>query len=628
MSAPLAKPETRDFLKDVTKDLIAFKPPPGLPSLDEVKNSVKLQNDEQLINILFVRHGLSCSNLAAEIATGSKYLKYHTLYRDPPLASAGITESKEIGRDTKEKLKEKGYAIDIVGSSGLLRAIQTAHYMFDPNEVNVLPFISESYNVPTDTPMPVQQQKKIIEFKIPNYWETNDLEKSDYEKFKKWLGLNLQNMLPTDKATPITIAIVSHGHFMRTHITNTPTDKMSNNDSFMIWFKFNRTNKQLAPISIRNDKFVRVRKTASKIRKQQFCSESCTPINDANLTNPIVKKFLNAMMSCPVYDNKDVRTFDYDSRVGEIKLTFTNKINGKYETKNIQLAERLEDSDKLPEASDIYFDDFDESLDASDIDFGDLSDDLEASEMFGGSKTEQEIKDQILKNLEKEWNDASQWKKRVLIKSAIKALTKSKPFKEVLQEDKNNMEKLYEESPKPSDEILKKNTNNLKIEKSSEEIVQKINAQMKKLNETLLKDPVIQKAVSAEHAPQTFQTPQTLQTQPEINVPTPALQIPHDRQSLDYVVLRGELEKIRADLEAAQNPTKIGEWWEECNALLNIEEPYKMELKKIKDELKIVKAENEELKKKKSISEAKITVVGGSNDDDVFELSGDEFSED
>jgi broad specificity phosphatase PhoE len=100
------------------------------------------------IKILFIRHGFSCAN-ARQYHQGKDRWgpagwlarKGKALMNDPQLTNYGIMN---IETAAQPFLEEQKVQPDIVLSSTLLRAIQTAHFLFPKEKVYVAPYIRES----------------------------------------------------------------------------------------------------------------------------------------------------------------------------------------------------------------------------------------------------------------------------------------------------------------------------------------------------------------------------------------------------------------------------------------------------------------------------------------------------
>jgi chromosome segregation ATPase/broad specificity phosphatase PhoE len=320
-----------------------------LVPLQEIQQ--RLSPNQQLINILFVRHGFSCSNLVKTIDYAEK-VKLHTLYKDTPLTDQGITESKEKGKLIIKKLKSKGYNIDGIASSGLLRAIQTAHYMFglnsdsvDPN-IKVMPFIAETFNTPSDTPMDKKSQQEFLKESdnsddeaapSPIYLSDDNLGDSNYKEFMKWLEGNLTgNQIVNLDGNPKTLAIVSHNHFLRNQVSKIPEKPMNNNDAFMLHFVYDKVNNKLRPLTPIT--VYRVRETPRK-KRSDFCSHKCTPIKTNTL--PLVKQLIEKAIWCPKYKGRDVSSYKYEPATSTLTLKYLKTGAGESNVETIGLTGKV-----------------------------------------------------------------------------------------------------------------------------------------------------------------------------------------------------------------------------------------------------------------------------------------------
>ena len=107
-----------------------------------------------IITVFLIRHGLSCCNILHHDQI--KYLAYANTFRqDPYLTEIGKKQSTRGSKYIENKLPP----IDIVLSSPLIRAIETALYMFPENEIDVTPYICESNKSLENRPLSVKKQK-------------------------------------------------------------------------------------------------------------------------------------------------------------------------------------------------------------------------------------------------------------------------------------------------------------------------------------------------------------------------------------------------------------------------------------------------------------------------------------
>ena len=64
------------------------------------------------------------------VAADGDLVRLHDIYRDPSLTTCSIHQSRRAGAALRSFLREQGIKLDLVGSSTLLRAAQTAYHMF------------------------------------------------------------------------------------------------------------------------------------------------------------------------------------------------------------------------------------------------------------------------------------------------------------------------------------------------------------------------------------------------------------------------------------------------------------------------------------------------------------------
>lgn len=212
------------------------------------------------VKIVFIRHGFSCANEAQyhRGIMGRISKSWQSKYMDPPLTNYAISDAI-LARDIR---KELGFGIPtIVFSSVLMRAQQTAYYLFPKNEIWIAPFISETNAGPApnydnqamkpydqqismkklndtyrgyakkhDLSIPQKfQSKRFVYNMVPDKKKSkhplivpwNDAKIPDYNKFMKWLEKFLENMikkLNPPSNTPILVAVVGHSKFMMKHI--------------------------------------------------------------------------------------------------------------------------------------------------------------------------------------------------------------------------------------------------------------------------------------------------------------------------------------------------------------------------------------------------------------------------
>ena len=129
---------------------VAPPSPQVAPQVAPLATSPPLEFD-----LILVRHGISCGNLAKK---KGQLLLQHS-YTDPELTTWGRAKAKALGPYLKAALE---WPV-VVGSSNLLRAQQTAFLMLEPEEVLIVPYISEKGAGEDNRAFSKQGQKTILE---------------------------------------------------------------------------------------------------------------------------------------------------------------------------------------------------------------------------------------------------------------------------------------------------------------------------------------------------------------------------------------------------------------------------------------------------------------------------------
>lgn len=214
------------------------------------------------VNLYHVRHGLSCANTQRH---GLDIIRY----RDPHLTQYGINKSIERGAEVINTLGDT--KIDFIGSSILLRAIETAFLMFLPlkKKIHVLPYLREESGggklERTNTPYPLEQQKQRLFDKLGSmlgdlqenvdfdtfmpYYTGRDRDSSDYATFlENTLPAIIQYVLARNNRNnrnnnTLNIFIVGHSHFFKKHADCKEGDNtLKNNEVYLKRFTYNREN--------------------------------------------------------------------------------------------------------------------------------------------------------------------------------------------------------------------------------------------------------------------------------------------------------------------------------------------------------------------------------------------------
>lgn len=208
-----------------------------------------------VVNLYWIRHAYSCANILKKRGLIAKSLK-SVVTIDPALTDIGVEQAKKLNdvfNSNTLKISEK---FDIVLSSNLRRAMETAMYAFsdiknsndEPISIYVVPHISEARNPlasslnidKENAPLPVSELKKTydvmksegtdfntnVKFELIQELDPDSKLKPDYEKFIKNVLPKVLDLLP--EKTEYNIAIVSHSHFITQHILATENQKKTN----------------------------------------------------------------------------------------------------------------------------------------------------------------------------------------------------------------------------------------------------------------------------------------------------------------------------------------------------------------------------------------------------------------
>lgn len=154
--------------------------------------------------IYYIRHGFSCANLFHNKKLKiSKITSQIKKQKDTPLSNLGIRQSKML----RQKIN-----VDFVFCSPLLRAIQTAFYIFPYKHIIICPYLIEKQNEFGDKLMKHEKKLKILKSNYYNvdytFLKHKDINKSSLKMFEKFIG-NL--------AKQYNIGVVTHGMLLKSH---------------------------------------------------------------------------------------------------------------------------------------------------------------------------------------------------------------------------------------------------------------------------------------------------------------------------------------------------------------------------------------------------------------------------
>lgn len=209
------------------------------------------------VKILFIRHGFSCANMKKYL--GGYFGKFKQGFtRDPVLTAKGVNDAERVSKEFAK------FQPDIVMSSMLTRAIETALYLFPNKTVYVAPFIREKGNIfdssnrPSDPDIAKKKIAKNYQFvhatkKVPyvnvdysfvtgskkqilrkrndpESWKNCQVpwsmaEQINYGAFLNWLACAWSHMLSVSQSARVKstkelrIAVVGHGRYIRKYVT-------------------------------------------------------------------------------------------------------------------------------------------------------------------------------------------------------------------------------------------------------------------------------------------------------------------------------------------------------------------------------------------------------------------------
>jgi len=260
------------------------------------------------INFLFMRHANSCQNLVGNVINDNKARnELMKEYRDPTLSDMGKQDSIKTGI----KLKENISKFDIVGTSTMIRTIETAYFtnsgMGNPfKEIYVFPYLreilSETINI-DDPEENIKANEEILKnevhsikrldaqedyFKIQGideyinyiYIRDNILrnQPGNIDTFINWFCKNvIYNYI--NKRPFLNILIITHAHVIR-QFSNEEIQP-NNNMGFILRVNCERKNDDVEIIYDKNDIIevdLDINRTELKCPMER-CSNVCNYIN-------------------------------------------------------------------------------------------------------------------------------------------------------------------------------------------------------------------------------------------------------------------------------------------------------------------------------------------------------------
>lgn len=186
------------------------------------------------VNIFYIRHAYSCSNIMKHRNEDKSFQ-----VPDPLLTNIGVTNSKS------SMVKDHIKGIDMVISSTLMRAMETAYFMFPyVNRIHIYPFISEIGSSPSNTPL--DEQNKYLDPKLVRKLNRNEVShildrETNIDKFLNILGKSMHKYIDKNKKK-INIVVVTHSGFIKRNIksgtVNEEIHKVRNNSVYLQRYDF------------------------------------------------------------------------------------------------------------------------------------------------------------------------------------------------------------------------------------------------------------------------------------------------------------------------------------------------------------------------------------------------------
>lgn len=240
----------------------------------------KQQNKDLKINFIFLRHGIACHNINKIIDSNKSSPEIQNEQSDAQLTHVGVDFSIWIGCLLKNILKisealhseyDNIEDIHLIGSSPLLRSIETAYYIKQkwknkPIKQYVFPYLRElderifynsnltKYSEPEIYNSPAYTMKSIVEQKMFltktnidinaidfSYVESNKIgkeEPGDITKFIDWFYENFKNEIKQKNANTYNVIIITHSGVIRDYFKK----PVQNNFGFMMQVKVDPNN--------------------------------------------------------------------------------------------------------------------------------------------------------------------------------------------------------------------------------------------------------------------------------------------------------------------------------------------------------------------------------------------------
>ena len=191
-----------------------------------------------ILDIVFVRHGVSCAN-----AWSRKSYGMHLLYPDPELTKDGVHTSKALSALLIKHIEQRwGSEQYSVGASRMIRAQETAYYMIASTfglPINVMAHVGEAGLTRDNYSLPVADQVKILMGRNPGIVDLllkgrdgrepqNMWDKANFGKFLIWAEKHPEYFVKGSDGHHRAV-IFTHSHFLK-HAFHMPM-VLANNDA-------------------------------------------------------------------------------------------------------------------------------------------------------------------------------------------------------------------------------------------------------------------------------------------------------------------------------------------------------------------------------------------------------------
>lgn len=220
------------------------------------------------LEIVFIRHGYSCANAVKhELGFVSQYRR--VFQPDPALSPIAIKQIKGID---KTKIPQN---LDMIMCSTMLRAQQTALYLFPGEKINIIPYVKEidffyklfnkiplidllslttGENTISETPNKqfnkhLPEHRKYLNYGLVaasgDYWQSIAHETS----YIRFLELMKALVMKFQGKTPLKFAVVTHSNFIKSIFKTRSKESIRNVGMVRRIFKINQDHIYRSPLS-------------------------------------------------------------------------------------------------------------------------------------------------------------------------------------------------------------------------------------------------------------------------------------------------------------------------------------------------------------------------------------------